>query len=50
MEFIIKFGSEHESFRVPEIEALAVVEGIDLTVLEQSQKVGTQLPSFVKLG
>ncbi|PHH71455.1 hypothetical protein CDD82_6502 [Ophiocordyceps australis] len=34
MDFIVKFAQTHQSFRLAEIEALAVVEGIELTVLE----------------
>ncbi|KAI9158837.1 tRNA (guanine(10)-N2)-methyltransferase [Paramyrothecium foliicola] len=33
MDFIIKFAQVHETFRLPEIQALAVVEDVDLTVL-----------------
>lgn len=39
MDFVIKFASEHESFRLPEIEALAVLEGVDLKVKEYSTEV-----------
>ncbi len=40
MEFIIKFAQTHETFRLAEIEALAVVEDVDLTVIEYSDQVG----------
>lgn len=33
MDFLIKFAQYHESFRQAEIEALAVVEKVDLTIL-----------------
>lgn len=36
MDFIIKFAQTHETFRRAEIEALAVVEGVDLTVIDYS--------------
>ncbi|PHH92072.1 hypothetical protein CDD83_9098 [Cordyceps sp. RAO-2017] len=36
MDFIIKFAQTHETFRRAEIEALAVVEGVDLAVVEYS--------------
>ncbi|KAG8409457.1 hypothetical protein J3459_017493 [Metarhizium acridum] len=36
MDFIIKFAQAHESFRVAEIQALAVIESVDLEVLEYS--------------
>ena len=39
MDFLIKFASEHESFRVPEIEALAILEGLDLKVKEYDREV-----------
>ncbi|KEY69851.1 hypothetical protein S7711_08992 [Stachybotrys chartarum IBT 7711] len=34
MDFLIKFAQAHEAFRLPEIEALAILEGVDMTVLE----------------
>jgi tRNA (guanine10-N2)-methyltransferase len=34
MEFLIKFAQVHETFRLPEIQALAIVENVDLTVVE----------------
>ncbi|KOS22540.1 tRNA (guanine(10)-N2)-methyltransferase [Escovopsis weberi] len=36
-DFMIKFASEHESFWVAEIEALAIIENIDLQVLHYSK-------------
>lgn len=39
MDFVIKFASEHESFRLPEIEALADLEGVDLKVKEYNSEV-----------
>ena len=39
MDFLIKFAQAHETFRLPEIEALALVEGLDLQVLEYSLEV-----------
>ncbi|PNP44125.1 hypothetical protein TGAM01_v203355 [Trichoderma gamsii] len=48
MDFLIKFASEHESFRLPEIEALAVLEGVDLKIKEYSSESPfcvVQLPS-----
>ncbi|UNI19208.1 tRNA (guanine(10)-N(2))-methyltransferase [Purpureocillium takamizusanense] len=38
MEFIIKFAQTHETFRLAEIEALAITEGVDLTVIEYSDQ------------
>ncbi|TFB02625.1 hypothetical protein CCMA1212_005420 [Trichoderma ghanense] len=48
MDFLIKFASEHESFRVPEIEALAIIENLNLKIKEydpQSPFCVVQLPS-----
>ncbi|KAK3400196.1 hypothetical protein B0T20DRAFT_478041 [Sordaria brevicollis] len=36
MEYLIRFSQSHETFRLPEIEALAVIEGIDLKVISYS--------------
>ena len=36
MEFLVKFAQAHETFRLPEIKALALVEGLDMTVLDYS--------------
>ncbi|KAH7310407.1 S-adenosyl-L-methionine-dependent methyltransferase [Stachybotrys elegans] len=38
MEFLVRFAHTHESFRLPELEALALLEGIEMTVLEYSLK------------
>ncbi|KAF5557496.1 tRNA guanosine-2 O-methyltransferase trm11 [Fusarium napiforme] len=37
MDFLIKFAQAHETFRVPEIEALALVEGLDMRIVDYSQ-------------
>jgi tRNA (guanine10-N2)-methyltransferase len=47
MEFLIRFAQTHLSFRVPEIEALAIVEDIDLTILQYSDDVGAGLANHV---
>lgn len=39
MDFLIKFAQAHETFRVPEIEALALVEGLDMEIVDYSQDV-----------
>lgn len=39
MEFLIKFAQAHETFRVPEIEALALVEGLEMKIVDYSQDV-----------
>ncbi|KAB5535180.1 S-adenosyl-L-methionine-dependent methyltransferase [Coniochaeta sp. 2T2.1] len=36
MDYIIRFSQSHESFRVPEVQALATLENIDLKVLSYS--------------
>ncbi|KAH6663871.1 hypothetical protein B0J14DRAFT_621431 [Halenospora varia] len=36
MEYMIRFTQVHETFRLPEIQALAVLEGIELEVLSYS--------------
>lgn len=36
IEYLIRFSQSHETFRLPEIEALAIVEGIDLKVISYS--------------
>ncbi|OAQ64137.1 tRNA guanosine-2'-O-methyltransferase TRM11 [Pochonia chlamydosporia 170] len=38
MDFIIKFAQAHETFRVAEIQALAVIEGIELEILEYNNE------------
>jgi hypothetical protein len=43
MDFLIKFAQYHESFRQAEIEALAVVEKVDLTVLSYDADVSHSL-------
>ncbi|KAF4949988.1 hypothetical protein FGADI_8526 [Fusarium gaditjirri] len=37
MDFLIKFAQAHEAFRVPEIEALALVEDLDMKIVDYSQ-------------
>ena len=39
MEFLIRLAQAHESFRLAEIQAIAVSEGIDLDVVEYSPDV-----------
>lgn len=40
MEYLIRFSQTYETFRLPEIQALAVIEGIDLEVISYSLDVG----------
>ena len=37
MEYVIRFAQVHETFRRPEIEALAALAGIDLEILYYDQ-------------
>ena len=39
MEYLIRFIQEHETFRLPEIEALAELEGIKFEVVFYSTEV-----------
>jgi tRNA (guanine10-N2)-methyltransferase len=39
MDYLIKFAQCHEDFRLAEIQAIAAVECIDLSVLEYSNEV-----------
>jgi tRNA (guanine10-N2)-methyltransferase len=41
MEYMIRFTQVHETFRLAEIKALAVLEGIDLEVLSYSPSVSS---------
>ncbi|KAL2120933.1 hypothetical protein VTJ04DRAFT_4960 [Mycothermus thermophilus] len=36
MDYLIRFSQSHETFRLPEIEALALLEGVDLQVISYS--------------
>ncbi|KAG5952096.1 hypothetical protein E4U53_001617 [Claviceps sorghi] len=38
MNFLIKFAQTHESFRLAEIQALAELEGIDLTIVDYNEE------------
>lgn len=39
MDFIIKFAQAHETFRIPEIEALAMVENVPLKIIQSDEAV-----------
>lgn len=39
MDFIIKFAQIHETFRLPEIEAIAATEKINLQVIDYKDEV-----------
>lgn len=40
MEYLIRFAQFHETFRLPEIQSLAALEGINLEVIHYSLEVG----------
>ena len=40
MEYLIRFVQTHETFRIAEIESLAVLEEIDLKVISYTTAVG----------
>ena len=46
MEYMIRFTQVHETFRLAEIKALAVLEGISLEVLAYSPSVRTPSSHF----
>jgi tRNA G10 N-methylase Trm11 len=46
MEYLIRFTQVHETFRLAEIEALAVLENIKLEIVSYSPTV-SMLPKFV---
>lgn len=39
MEYLIRLAQMHETFRRPELEALAVLHNVDLEILEYSDQV-----------
>lgn len=39
MLFLIKFAQAHETFRIPEIKALAILENVELEVVDYSEEV-----------
>jgi hypothetical protein len=43
MEYLIRFAQVHESFRRPEIQALAALAGIDLEIISYNEFVGASL-------
>jgi len=46
MDYLIRFSQSHETFRLPEIQSLAVMEGIDLEVVSYSLDVCLALSSI----
>jgi tRNA G10 N-methylase Trm11 len=48
MDYLVRFTQTHETFRLAEIEALAVLEGIKLEVLSYSLTVSAvHIPSWI---
>ena len=43
MEYLIRFAQLHETFRRPEIESLALLEGVDLEFVFYDEKVRVSL-------
>lgn len=41
MEFLIRFSQSHETFRMPEIQALALVAGVEMRVIFYDVEVST---------
>ena len=39
MEYLVRLIQVHETFRVPELESLAQLEGVDLKIVEYSDDV-----------
>lgn len=39
MEFLLRFAQTHETFRLPEIEAIAEIEDIDMVVVDYNLEV-----------
>jgi len=39
MEYLIRFSQWHETFRLPELHALAMIEGVDLKVVSYNLEV-----------
>lgn len=39
MEYLVRFVQLHETFRVPELQAVASIAGVDMQVLDYDQDV-----------
>jgi tRNA G10 N-methylase Trm11 len=42
MDYLIRFSQSHETFRLPEIQSLALIEGIDMKVISYSLDVSSR--------
>ena len=38
-EYLVRFAQAHESFRIPELKAVAAIQGIEMKVIEYSEYV-----------
>lgn len=41
MDYLVRFSQSHETFRLPELESLAVIEGIEMKVISYSLEVSS---------
>jgi tRNA (guanine10-N2)-methyltransferase len=48
MEYIIRFAQVHETFRQPEIQALASLHNIDLEIISYDETVSLPSPHFLR--
>ncbi len=46
MDYLVRFSQSHETFRLPELESLAIIEGVDMKVISYSLEVRT-IPSIL---
>jgi len=44
MDYLIRFAHVHETFRQPELEALAVLANVNLNIIHYSTAVGRIIP------
>lgn len=49
MEYLIRLAQMHETFRRPELEALAVLHNVDLEILEYADEVWQRLSFSIHL-
>jgi len=47
MDYLIRFAQVHETFRQPELEALAVLANVTLHVVHYSTNVGGIVPCYI---
>lgn len=49
MEFLVRFAGVHETFRVVELEALAIIENLDMKILEFNPDVSSLPPALLHI-